>query len=125
HVDFVFMNPSEVMPQIEAGAMRPLAVSSAERIAALPDVPSFTELGHDIEHVQLRGLVMPGGVEPEVVAYWDDLLSEVATSDAWREQYIERFNEEAAFLPSDEFATLIEETSARYETIMRELDIIE
>jgi len=124
HVDFVFMNPSEVLAQVEAGAMRPLAVSSAQRVAAFPEVPTLLELGHDIEHVQLRGLVMPGGVDPEVVAYWEDVLEQVATSDEWREQYIERFYDEPAFLPADEFSALIEQTSERYDTIMRELGII-
>ncbi|WP_185983820.1 Bug family tripartite tricarboxylate transporter substrate binding protein [Aureimonas mangrovi] len=124
HVDFVFMNPSEVMAQVDAGAMRPLAVSAAERIAALPDTPSFRELGYEIEHVQLRGLVMPGDVEQEVVAYWNGVLRQVAESDAWREQYIERYNDEAAFLPAEEFGPLIEQTNQRYETIMRDLGLL-
>ncbi|SHJ26583.1 putative tricarboxylic transport membrane protein [Aureimonas altamirensis DSM 21988] len=124
HVDFVFMNPSEVMAQVDAGAMRPVAVSSAARIAALPEVPSFKELGHDIEHVQLRGLVMPGDVEPAVVTYWNDVLRKVAESDEWRTQYVERFHDEAAFLPADKFGALIEETNARYESIMRDLGLL-
>lgn len=124
HVDMVFMNPSELMAQTEAGALRPLAVSSAERVAAFPDVPTFTELGHDIEHVQLRGLVMPGGVSEDVVAYWEGILEQVATSDEWREQYIERYHDMPAFLNSEEFSALIEQTHQRYETIMTELGII-
>lgn len=124
HVDLVFMNPSELLAQTEAGTLRPLAVSSAERVDAFPDVPTFTELGHDIEHVQLRGLVMPAGVDEDVVAYWEGILEQVATSDEWREQYIERYHDTPAYLSSEEFSALIEQTHQRYETIMTELGII-
>lgn len=124
HVDIVFMNPSELLSQTEAGALRPLAVSSAERVEAFPDVPTFVELGHDIEHVQLRGLVMPGGVSEEVVAYWEGILEEVATSDEWREQYIERYFDSPAYLNSEEFAELIEQTNDRYREIMEEQGLI-
>ena len=125
HVDIVFMNPSELLSQTEAGTLRPLAVSSAERVEAFPDVPTFTELGHDIEHVQLRGLVMPGGVSEEVVAYWENILEQVATSDEWREQYIERYYDSPAYLNSEEFGALIEQTNERYRAIMEELGISE
>ncbi|SDG74468.1 Bug family tripartite tricarboxylate transporter substrate binding protein [Pelagibacterium luteolum] len=124
HVDIVFMNPSELLAQTEAGTLRPLAVSSAERVEAFPDVPTFTELGHDIEHVQLRGLVMPGGVSEEVVDYWEGILEEVATSDEWREQYIETYYDSPAYLNSEEFAALIEQTNDRYRAIMEEQGLI-
>lgn len=124
HVDFVFMNPSEVLPQIKAGAMRPIAVSTSKRISALPDTPTFVELGHDIDYAQLRGLVMPADVSPEVVAYWEGILKKVAESDEWRKQYIDRYLDEPAFLPSDEYKKKIEDTSARYKALMEDLDLL-
>lgn len=124
HVDIVFMNPSELLSQTEAGTLRPLAVSSSERVEAFPDVPTFAELGHDIEHVQLRGLVMPGGVSEDVVAYWEGILEQVATSDEWREQYIETYYDSPAYLNSEEFGALIEQTNDRYRAIMEELGLI-
>lgn len=123
HVDFVFMNPSEILPQIETGAMRALAVSTADRISALPETPTFNELGYPIEHTQLRGLVMPAGVSPEVVAYWENILKQVAASDEWRTQYIERYLDEPAFLSSAEYQKKIEETNERYKALMEELDL--
>lgn len=123
HLDFVFMNPSEILPQIETGAMRAIAVSTADRIAALPETPTFTELGYDIEHTQLRGLVMPADVPPEVVAYWEDILKQVAASDEWRTQYIDRYLDEPAFLTSAEYQKKIEETNERYKALMEELGL--
>lgn len=72
----------------------------------------------------VRGVVMPDGVPAASVAYWEGLLRKVSESDNWRKQYIDRFNEEPAFLPAKEFGTVIAQTSARYEALMTELGMI-
>jgi putative tricarboxylic transport membrane protein len=125
HVDIGYLNPSEAMSQIAAGTLRPLAISSAQRSAAFPDVPTFKELGHDqIVHTQLRGLVMPAGVPAEAVKYWEEILKKVAASDAWKKKYIERFHEIPDFTDAAGFGEAIATTNARYETLMKELKII-
>jgi putative tricarboxylic transport membrane protein len=124
HVNVAYFNPSEVLSQIQAGTLRPLAISSAQRAEAFPDVPTFKELGYDIVHTQIRGLVMPKGVSPEVVSYWEDLLKKVAESPQWRTQYIDRFHDDVNFLDSAQFGKAIAETSDRYEHLMKELGVI-
>ncbi|MCD2185007.1 Bug family tripartite tricarboxylate transporter substrate binding protein [Rhizobium sp. GN54] len=124
HLDLLFGNPNEILEQVNAGTMRALAVTSAERMTSLPDVPSFSELGHDIVHTQLRGIIMPKDVPAEAVTYWEGVLKTVAESPEWRAQYVDRFNEIPLFLNSREFGEEIVATSARYEALMRELELI-
>ncbi len=124
HVNVAYFNPSEVLSQIQAGKLRALAVSSATRADAFPDVPTFKELGHDIVHTQIRGLVMPKDVKPEVVAYWEGVLKKVAESPQWKAQYIDRFHDVPNYMNSAEFGKAIADTSARYEKLMKELGII-
>lgn len=124
HVNIAYFNPSEVLPQIQAGTLRALAVSSSQRVPALNDVPTFTELGAPIVHAQIRGLVMPKDVPAEAVTYWEGVLKKVAESDAWKKQYVDRFHDVPQFLDSKAFAAAIVETSNRYETLMKELGII-
>jgi putative tricarboxylic transport membrane protein len=123
-IDFAFFNPGEVIGQIKSGAVRALAVSTGKRLSSLKDIPTFKELGFDVEHTMVRGVVMPDGVPAASVAYWEGLLRKVSESDNWRKQYIDRFNEEPAFLPAKEFGTVIAQTSARYEALMTELGMI-
>ena len=123
HIDFMLGNPAEVLPQIEAGTLRPIAVSTAERISSLSGAPSFKELGLDIEHVQLRGVVMPGGVPPATVAFWEQALRKVAESDQWKREYLDRFRDEPRFVGSSEFAQVLESTSALYARTMIELGL--
>ena len=124
HINLIYGNPNEILEQLRAGTLRPLAVSSPERLTSLPDVPTFKEQGYDIVHTQLRGIVMPKDVPPEAVAYWEGVLKKVAEGEAWNTQYIKRFNEEPIFLDSVEFGKQMEVTSARYEKMMRELKLI-
>ena len=124
HVDFMFGNLSEVMPQIEAGTMRAIAVSTGERLSALPDVPTFKESGYNVEHVMLRGLVMPAGVSPEVVAFWEEVLRKVAQSDEWKKKYLDRFKEEPRYENAQNFAVLLQQTSDHYVGVMKNLGII-
>jgi putative tricarboxylic transport membrane protein len=125
HLDFVFGNPVEILPNIQAGTLRAIAVSTGERLQTLPDVPSFKELGFDIEHAQVRGVLMPLGMPPEVVAYWQDVMRQVATSDAWQRAYLDRFKEEPRFAEGEEFGQIIEATNDLYSNILTELGLIQ
>ena len=49
--------------------VRVLAVSSEERLEALPDVPTFRELGYDIVGGAYRGVAAPEGTPDEIVEY--------------------------------------------------------
>lgn len=124
HVSIGFLNPSEALSQIAAGSLTPIAISSNKRSSAFPDVPTFKELGYEIVHSQLRGLVMPGNVPPEAVAYWEGILKKVAESGEWKTKYIDRYNDIPSFSGAEDYAKEIVTINNRYETLMKELGII-
>ena len=124
HVDVMFGNLSEIIAQVKGGSIRAIGITTEDRIAALPDVPTFKELGYDIQLAQLRGMVMPLGTPPETVAYWEALLKKLAESDYWREHYLERFSVLPAYLDSKAFGAEIVKINDRYEILMRELGVI-
>jgi tripartite-type tricarboxylate transporter receptor subunit TctC len=66
HVDTLASGPAVVIPHIKAGKLRPLAGWGAKRVASLPDVPTFKELGYDIEFYIWAGLFAPRGT-PDVI----------------------------------------------------------
>ncbi|HTS40956.1 MAG TPA: tripartite tricarboxylate transporter substrate binding protein [Xanthobacteraceae bacterium] len=60
HVTAIIANYSEVMEQIKAGRLRPLAVAARERIAPLPDVPTMAESGYkNVEATAWFGMMAP------------------------------------------------------------------
>jgi tripartite-type tricarboxylate transporter receptor subunit TctC len=68
HVDLLASGPAVVIPHIKAGKLRPLAGWGAKRVAALPDVPTFKELGYDIEFYIWAGAFAPSGTPGPIMA---------------------------------------------------------
>jgi tripartite-type tricarboxylate transporter receptor subunit TctC len=68
-MDVMFDNLPSALPQIKAGKLTALAVTSGERSAALPDVPTIAEAGpiKGYEASSWFGLLAPAGTAPEIV----------------------------------------------------------
>jgi tripartite-type tricarboxylate transporter receptor subunit TctC len=66
HIDYAFAGLSVMLPQIKAGKVRALAVSSPGRSAMLPDVPAMNELIPGFEYPTWIGIVAPPGMPPEM-----------------------------------------------------------
>jgi tripartite-type tricarboxylate transporter receptor subunit TctC len=69
HVPVAVLGSAPLMPQVSAGRIKLLAVTSKTRSKALPDVPTLAELGYpDMDIAQWFGAVAPAGTPNEVVA---------------------------------------------------------
>src|SRR5262249_52346531 len=69
HVPTYFPPLSDVLPHRASGALRLLAVSSAERVVQIPDVPTLAESGFPgFNTVTWNGLLAPAGTPKEIVA---------------------------------------------------------
>ncbi|OZI37372.1 ABC transporter substrate-binding protein [Bordetella genomosp. 10] len=67
-VDVFFSSAAAAIPMIQSGKLRALAVTTAERIPTLPDVPTVQESGVPDYAVPLwHGLIAPKGTPPEIV----------------------------------------------------------
>jgi tripartite-type tricarboxylate transporter receptor subunit TctC len=74
HVDYFCEQAVSVTGQITSGAIKAYAVSSAQRLATLPDVPTAKELGVDYQMNIWAGIFAPRGVPKEVVDRLADAL---------------------------------------------------
>lgn len=81
---------SELLPQIQAGTLRALAVSSPARVPALPDVPTLREGGVDVELQNWRGVVAPPGISPRQRESLERLLVAMTRTQAWRDALARR-----------------------------------
>src|SRR5918996_4204339 len=69
HVDALASGPAVVIPHIKAGKLRALAGWGSQRVAALPDVPTFAELGYpEAEFYIWAGVFAPKGTPEPVLA---------------------------------------------------------
>jgi putative tricarboxylic transport membrane protein len=101
HIDSTVNNPIEAVAQWRGGALRPLCVFDAKRMPykekvtkdmAWGDIPTCKEAGLNTEYLMLRGIFMPGGVTPDQVKFYVDLLDKVSKTPEWK-----KFMEDGAF----------------------------
>ena len=110
---------SEFAPQIEAGTVRVLAVSSAERLPHL-EAPTLREQGIDVELEIWRSVVAPPGIS---LADRDRLLRTVDAmvhSESWR-QMVARYRWNDRYLAGDAFAAFLDSEEARVLGVLRKL----
>jgi tripartite-type tricarboxylate transporter receptor subunit TctC len=83
HVDVVLDAMPVIGPRAEAGALKPLAVTSAERSPALPGVPTVMEAGvSDFEFVRWFGILAPANTPPAIAKRLrDEVAKALAASD--------------------------------------------
>jgi tripartite-type tricarboxylate transporter receptor subunit TctC len=92
-VDTTFTGSTVVLPHVRAGRLRALAVGSAQRIAALPEVPTVAESGvAGFEADQWYGLVAPAATPAAVVGRLNAEVNRALASP----EVLEQFGREAA-----------------------------
>ena len=69
---------------VENGDLNVLAAATSERIEELPDTPTLKELGHDLEFLVTRGIVVPKGTPEPIIATLESALENVAKSDEFK-----------------------------------------
>jgi len=84
HIDSTVNNPAEAMGFWKAERVRPIAAFTAERIAALPDVPTMRELGHDLVYEMQRSFVGPADMAPEAIDYYTAMFEALSQSEEWQ-----------------------------------------
>jgi tripartite-type tricarboxylate transporter receptor subunit TctC len=82
---------ASALPQIKAGKIRAIAMTSAQRVPQLPDVPTVAELGYPgFEGVGWAGMVAPRGTPNEIVERIGADVRKALADPAMRERIIER-----------------------------------
>ena len=110
-----FMSPTSIaLSHIRSGKVRALAVSSAQRVKVLPDVPTFKELGYDLEYYFWVGIFAPKGVPAPIIATLRDGFNKAAHSKEFLDT-LANLGQELAYMDQPEFAKFWEADAKRQE----------
>jgi tripartite-type tricarboxylate transporter receptor subunit TctC len=86
-VPIIFDNLPSALPHIKAGRLLALAVAAPQRLAVLPDVPTFKELGLEpVNRMAYYGLIGPKGLPADVVNKLHKASSEALKDPAVRKR---------------------------------------
>lgn len=95
----------------ENGDLNFLATGATERMPQTPDVPTFMELGTDLDLSITRGIVMPKGAPEEAQATMETALMELSEDEAFIEQ-INNAGAEVAFRGRDAYSEYLSNLAA-------------
>ncbi|CAB3833517.1 MULTISPECIES: tripartite tricarboxylate transporter substrate binding protein [Achromobacter] len=112
-IDMFFATASPLVPQVQQGQLRVLALTGRQRSPILPDVPTFKELGIDMTMTQWYGLAAPAGTPPAVIKVLSEHLSR-ALADPTVQNTIRKDAAMERDLPTDQFRQYILEDIANY-----------
>ena len=125
HVDALASGPAAVLPQITAGKLRPLAGWGAERLAALPEVPTFRELGYpDAEFYIWAGVFAPKATPAPVLAKLRDTVRQAVNEPEFKDAMAKQ-QTPIAFKQGEEFQRFFDADARRLAEGVRRVGKIE
>jgi tripartite-type tricarboxylate transporter receptor subunit TctC len=123
HVDCSGQLPSDVLPHIKANRLRVLAVALEQRDPALPEVPTFRELGYNVVTAgSVKGVAFPKGTPKEIVAYWDKKFKEVSEDQEFL-KILKDLGQPANYLPSAEYLVWAKANYDTYGRLLKEFGL--
>jgi tripartite-type tricarboxylate transporter receptor subunit TctC len=122
-VETYFGSTVSVMGQLSAGKIRAIAVSSARRISALPNVPTVAEQGYPgFDATTWLGLVGPAGMPAEAVARINAEAVKILSRPEVKEKLVQEGSEPTPGTPQ-QFAAHIQAEHAKWGALIREANI--
>ncbi len=122
-ISMMFTDPS-ALPLIKEGRLRALAVSGAQRMDVLADVPTLQELGMKNFDVQVVfGLVAPAKTPPEIIKRLETEIGKVLAREDVKEKFAAQGIRIANPTTADAFGQRIRQEVAVWTPVVRELGI--
>lgn len=112
---------AEMGPQLDSKKLKPLAVSTADRVKQLPSTPTGREAGFDtFTLIGWTGIVGPAQLPADVVNRWNEAIKAIAADPAFVTE-IESSGGEVAYLDPERFKSTLK---AEYETAVKHAETL-
>ncbi len=121
--DYMFATPQAVLGMLSGGKLRALAVTSAQRIAVLPNVPTVAEQGYKgFEAVDWKLIVAPAGTPADIVKRLNAATAKALTQPALLAKLAEEGSNAMSGSPQ-EVANYLKSEQAEWGAVIREAGI--
>jgi len=123
-VDIFFASADSVVPLIKEGKLKALAVTSAERMPLLPDVPTMVESGYPgLVNVAWYALSAPKKTPPEAVKKLSAAINKALADEGFRSQHAQLGLDVAKPGTPQDLADIIKKERSSWEEVVRPLNI--
>ena len=113
-------NPSDVLGK---DALRIIAIAANNRLESLPGIPTFKELGYDINESMWRGFAVKKGTPPQAVQYLSEVLKKVSQDPEWIE-YCQNAYSFPDYLDTKTFSERIDNEMAETISFLKEAGLL-
>ena len=121
--EMMFQVLGVALPYIESGKLRALAVTSAERAAVLPNVPTMMEAGvKNYMAVTWNGLLAPAGTPQPIIDKLHAAIVKALSDPAVQEGY-RKIGQVPAFDTPAEFQALIRDEASKWSRVIKDANI--
>jgi tripartite-type tricarboxylate transporter receptor subunit TctC len=119
HVSLMFDNMASALPNIKAGRVRALAVTTLKHSPLLPQLPTISESGlRGFDISTWFGVLAPGGTPPDIVARLNTEIVRILHTPDMQDR-LAALGAEAVGNRPDEFAAFIKAEIAKYARVIR------
>jgi len=123
-IDAVATGPATIVQQVSAGKLRALAQWGNARLVALPDVPSFHELGTNVDYAQWSGLFVAAGTPEGVINRLRD-AARAAASDDRVKQVMLTAGSPIQYLDTPEFQRYVDADATKMADVVKRIGKVE
>jgi tripartite-type tricarboxylate transporter receptor subunit TctC len=123
-IDAVATGPATIVQQVNAGKLRALAQWGNVRLAALPDVPTFRELGTNVDYAQWSGLFVPAATPEPVVKRLRD-AARAAANDERVQQVMTTAGSPIQYLDTPEFQRYVDADAGKMADVVKRIGKVE
>ena len=122
-VDFMFSTIAASYPLVSSGKLRALAVSSPQRSARLPDVPTIAEtVAPGYEAYEWNGLLLPAGTPAPIADKLHKAVVDALKNDEVKRRFVDVGVQPVGSTPS-EFADFLKKEDAKWADVIRKGNI--
>jgi len=116
-------HPSDISSHIKAKRLIPVAVALDNRDPALPDVPTFKELGYNVVALgSVKGVAAPKGTPPPVIRYLSERFKKVC-DDPEFVKALKDIGQPVMYQGPQEFAQYLKDGFLQYGQMIKEFNI--
>lgn len=124
HVDLLFLVTQTALPQINAGRLTAVAVTSVKRVDALPQVPTIAEQGvPGYEAVQWFGMLTPAGTPREVVMKLHAALTRALQDAEVKKRFLDDGAEVTLSAAPEDFGVLVRAEVVKWAKVVKDAGI--
>jgi len=123
HIDFMFFTVPALLPQVKAGKLRALAITSTTRSRLVPDVPTVVEAGYPgFEALAWYGLFAPRGTPAEITSRLSKEVGKIVMLPGIQEKMVD-LGVEPKYLDAKQLTDFIVVESAMWGNLIKEAGI--